>query len=324
MCSSDLASLGGGEGNVDLTGFATKDDLSSKVDKVTGKSLVDNAEINRLSSLTNDYTDLINKPQIPSQSEIDNKVDKVDGKELIATTEINRLKNVTNYDDSEIRNSLGNKADKNDLHTHSNKTTLDKITEAKLTELENKATETFVVNKIAEASLGGAEVDLSGYATKTELGTKADKSLVDSQTEKISTLETTISVLSTKLEELEAIIDNLTAAPSFFGLIPYKALDSIELDDLWSIESDEVIKPQTVYQHSGGTVGAKVLVCAFPSEFGTITTVVDGLGTNLIGNSYTIRNTTFRVNGQNVPYTICSTNDSSVWTNAVVIKFNIS
>ncbi len=36
------------------------------------------------------------------------------------------------------------------------------------------ATETFVTNKIAEASLSGGEVDLSGYATKDELKTKAN------------------------------------------------------------------------------------------------------------------------------------------------------
>lgn len=41
--------------------------------------------------------------------------------------------------------------------------------------LEGYATETFVTNKIAEASLGGGEVDLSGYATKAELNNKANK-----------------------------------------------------------------------------------------------------------------------------------------------------
>ena len=39
----------------------------------------------------------------------------------------------------------------------------------------NLATETFVTNKIAEASLSGGNVDLSGYATKEELSNKSDK-----------------------------------------------------------------------------------------------------------------------------------------------------
>lgn len=43
--------------------------------------------------------------------------------------------------------------------------------------LDGYATETYVQNKIAEASLGGSgEVDLSGYATKDDLSTKADVS----------------------------------------------------------------------------------------------------------------------------------------------------
>ena len=42
--------------------------------------------------------------------------------------------------------------------------------------LDGYATETYVQNKIAEASLSGGEVDLSGYATKDELNTKANVS----------------------------------------------------------------------------------------------------------------------------------------------------
>ena len=41
-----------------------------------------------------------------------------------------------------------------------------------LTNDSNYATETFVTSKIAEAQLGGDEVDLSAYATKIELETK--------------------------------------------------------------------------------------------------------------------------------------------------------
>lgn len=68
------AQLGGEGGDIDLEGFATKDDLLTKVDKETGKS-------------------------------------------LIADTEIARLKDVKNYDDTEIRNDLNNKANKSDIPT---------------------------------------------------------------------------------------------------------------------------------------------------------------------------------------------------------------
>jgi hypothetical protein len=69
-----------------------------------------------------------------------------------------------------------------DGHTHSNLSTLDKVTESKLKEWDDKsnfsgsyndltdkptdlATQTYVNQKIAEASLSGGEVDLSAYAT---------------------------------------------------------------------------------------------------------------------------------------------------------------
>lgn len=70
-----------------------------------------------------------------------------------------------------------------DGHTHSNLSTLNKVTESKLREWDNKsnfsgsyndltnkptdlATQTYVNQKIAEASLSGGDVDLSSYATK--------------------------------------------------------------------------------------------------------------------------------------------------------------
>ena len=69
-----------------------------------------------------------------------------------------------------------------DGHTHSNLSTLNKVTESKLREWDDKsnfsgsyndltnkptdlATQTYVNQKIAEASLSGGEVDLSAYAT---------------------------------------------------------------------------------------------------------------------------------------------------------------
>ena len=97
---------------------------------------------------------------------------------------------------------LNTKADKshthNELHSHSNKAVLDGITSSKVNEWNNKstfngdynsltnkpvipsteglATESYVQAKIAEASLSGGEVDLSGYATREELNSKANVS----------------------------------------------------------------------------------------------------------------------------------------------------
>lgn len=100
---------------------------------------------------------------------------------------------------------LNTKADKthshNELHSHSNKTVLDGITSSKVNEWNNKstfngdynsltnkpvipsteglATESYVQAKIAEASLSGGDVDLSGYAT------------IDFVTQEISSIELT-------------------------------------------------------------------------------------------------------------------------------------
>ena len=55
------AELGGGDTEIDLSGYATKDDLATKVDKVTGKSLIADSEITRLASVTNyDDTEIKN------------------------------------------------------------------------------------------------------------------------------------------------------------------------------------------------------------------------------------------------------------------------
>lgn len=53
-------------------------------------------------------------------------------------------------------------------------------------DLTGYATETYVQNKIAEASLSGGEIDLSGYATKDDLNTKADKSAIPTKVSQLT------------------------------------------------------------------------------------------------------------------------------------------
>lgn len=112
---------------------------------------------------------------------------------------------------------LNTKADKshthNELHSHSNKTVLDGITSSKVNEWNNKstfngdynsltnkpvipsteglATESYVQEKIAEASLSGGEVDLSDYYTKSEVDNK-DQAIDDK-----------ITILNEKIENGE-------------------------------------------------------------------------------------------------------------------------
>ena len=74
-----------------------------------------------------------------TKDELNTKVDKEKGKSLILDTEIERLANVTNYDDTELRTELSTKANISDLHEHSNKDVLDRITIEKITSWDNKS-----------------------------------------------------------------------------------------------------------------------------------------------------------------------------------------
>lgn len=75
-------------------------DLAGKVDKVEGKSLVDDAEIARLAEVEN-YDDTDVRRLITNvTTSLEGKVDKVAGKSLVDDAEIARLATVNNYDDT--------------------------------------------------------------------------------------------------------------------------------------------------------------------------------------------------------------------------------
>ena len=125
--------------------FLKADDIANKVDKVDGKSLVDDAEIARLAQVKNyDDTALVGRvaalesidhnaflKEVASEfiteselaaegflkaKDIEGKVDKEEGKSLIADTEIARLAAVNNYDDAEVRGLIAGKADASHEH----------------------------------------------------------------------------------------------------------------------------------------------------------------------------------------------------------------
>ena len=87
--------------------------VENKVDKVVGKSLVDDTEIERLASVENyDDTTIVNKIETNTTqiatltSSVENKVDKVVGKSLVDDTEIERLASVENYDDTIVLDKI--------------------------------------------------------------------------------------------------------------------------------------------------------------------------------------------------------------------------
>ena len=90
-----------------------------------------------------------------TKDDLTSKVDKAEGKSLSTNDLTNELK--SNYDEAYLHSQS----------TH--------VQASDIPSLDGYATENFVTNKIAEASLSGGEVDLSGYATKDDLTSTVDK-----------------------------------------------------------------------------------------------------------------------------------------------------
>ena len=141
---SDEIAKAATSGTVDLTGYAKTVDvnasLNTKVDKVTGKSLVSDTEIARLKNVDN-YDDSSIKTSITN-----------------------------------INSQLNKKANKSELFSKSYNDLTDKPT---IPSLDGYATKTYVTDEIAKAATSGT-VDLTGYAKTADvnsaLNTKVNKS----------------------------------------------------------------------------------------------------------------------------------------------------
>ena len=150
------ASLSGGSGEIDLSGYVTEDELNlSLATKANKSELHTHANKTVLDGITsNKVTEWNNK------SNFDGNYNSLTNKPTIPTVDVNK-----NYVDTQ----LATKANKSEIPS-----------------LNGYATETYVQNKIAEASLSGGEVDLSGYATKDDLNTKADKSAIPTKVSQLT------------------------------------------------------------------------------------------------------------------------------------------
>ena len=180
-----------GDLSTTLAGLATKKELSEyvktadlttelnkKVDKVAGKSLIDDTEITRLASVEN-YDDTAIKADIAKKADatamstaLEGKVDKVEGKVLSSndytTAEKEKLAGLSNYDDADIRASIATKAEADSVYTK----------EEVNTELDKKADKT-TVETLTTTVDGKANkaTTISGYGiadayTKTEVDAK--------------------------------------------------------------------------------------------------------------------------------------------------------
>lgn len=177
--STTLAGLATKE---ELAGYVkTKDlttELNKKVDKVPGKSLIDDTEITRLASVEN-YDDTVIKADIAKKADatamstaLEGKVDKVEGKVLSSndytTAEKEKLAGLSNYDDTDIKASIATKANSADVYS---KTDMD-------TKLGLKADKS-ALDTLTETVSGKANTatTLAGYGitdayTKTEVDAK--------------------------------------------------------------------------------------------------------------------------------------------------------
>ena len=180
-----------GDLSTTLAGLATKAELSGyvktadlttelnkKVDKVAGKSLIDDTEITRLASVKN-YDDTVIKADIAKKADatamstaLEGKVDKVEGKVLSSndytTAEKEKLAGLSNYDDTDIKASIATKAEADNVYTK----------EEVNTELGKKADKT-TVETLTTTVDGKANkaTTISGYGiadayTKTEVDAK--------------------------------------------------------------------------------------------------------------------------------------------------------
>jgi lysophospholipase L1-like esterase len=231
------AELSGSE--VDLSGLATKDELNSKVDKVKGKSLIDDTEIERLKTVTNyDDTELKNQinskadktdiPTVPTKvSELDNDKNYLSSipSEYITETELNNKKYLTSVPSdykTKTENDSLYQAKGNYLtnYTETDPTVPSHVKNIKETDiskwnnksefsgnyndLSNKPTIPTVPTNVSAFNNDKGyltsipseyitETELSGknYATKSELHSHSNKSVLDDTTASYTTAEKT-------------------------------------------------------------------------------------------------------------------------------------
>ena len=148
----------------DITNWNNKSEFDGAYSSLTGTPIIPT----KTSELTNDSSfasesyvaNAIENAQqgYATIDDLNNKVDKVVGKSLISDSEIERLANIANYDDTEIKNILNNKADMSAIPT-------------KVSQLTN------------DAGYLTEHQDISNLATKDELHFHENKSVLDSITQ---------------------------------------------------------------------------------------------------------------------------------------------
>lgn len=219
-----------------------------------------------------------------------------------------------------------------------------------------KTSQTYVYN--IEQSIGEGkypsngsigDIDLSEFVTKTYVdnaiskiqlkegpqgpkGDKGDKGDVGPQgpagtSYNDAELRSLISQLTRRVEQLEngyipPVEDENkpVEAKSYCGQMNFKSIDAITIEDLEGLANAvDVVKPQTIYAHSGSTVYNKTLICAIPKNKGSVSSVVDGAGVDITASYPVVEKT---ING--VIYSISCNKVAQAYNKSTVVKFNIN
>ena len=188
---------------IDLNAYATEDFVK---DYVLQAQLGGEVDLSKFALADHNHDDVYMKHDDAVKA-LENKVDKEEGKSLVSDEEIAKLATLENYDDTEIKLMLTDKAAashdhdeqyaaKSFEHTHENKAVLDDITlvrmntwdaksdfsgsyndltnKPEIPSIEGLATQEFVDARIEQAQLSGT-VDLTNYATKVYVNEEIGK-----------------------------------------------------------------------------------------------------------------------------------------------------
>lgn len=173
----------------------------------------------------------------------------------------------------DISAELATKADKE--HTHSYNELTDTPT---IPSIEGLATETYVLNKIAEAELSEKEVDLSGYATKDDLKTKSDTGHTHDYAEltgmpEMPTLEgyATTAYVGTAIDEEMTFTKDATVVSSLGGIQAGENLNGLDVKQILN---------KLLFPYVAPTVSASLSVSPSGTlfEHGTTVTIVSMTG----------------------------------------------
>lgn len=204
---------------VDLTNYATKEEIPTKTSQLTNdsnfltehQSLEDYAKKSEIPSKTSQLT---NDSSFASQEYVAQKIAEAELAESDVDLSAYYTKSETDAQIEKAQPDLSGYALKTEIPSTTGLATEDYVDDAVSNvkvDLTGYATEEYVGIKIAEAQLGEGEVDLSGYYTKTETDT-AIKNAVDA----IDIPETDLSNYYNKQEVDAKIPDTsgfLTAVP---------------------------------------------------------------------------------------------------------------